>query len=74
MHNSAPLASVHPLEASSWGNIILNCCMVYTGSSSREIDAYRIEEREIDELDDNSCIAIIKMEKEIYNRRVALNE
>lgn len=73
-HNSAPLACVHPLEASSWGNFILNCCMVYTGSSSREIDAYRIEAREIDELDDNSCIAIIKMEKEIYNRRVTWNE
>ena len=73
-HNSAPLACVHPLEASSWGNFILNCCMVYTGSSSREIDTYRIEAREIDELDDNSCIAIIKMEKEIYNRRVTWNE
>lgn len=72
-YNSAPMASVYPLAPSSWTNILLNCCMVYTGSSSKEIDAYRVEEQEIDNLDDKSCITIIKMEKNIYNRKVTWN-
>lgn len=69
-YNTAPMALVHPLTPSSWINIILNCCTVYTGSSSKEINAYHVEEQEIDNLNDKSCIVIIKMENGIYNRKV----
>lgn len=69
-YNTAPMALVHPLAPSSWINIILNCCSVYTGSSSREVDTYHVEEQEIDNLNDKSCIVIIKMKSGIYNRKV----
>lgn len=69
-YNSAPLGTVSPLNPSSWKNIILNCCMIYTGSNSRQVDAYRVEEQEIDDLDDKSSIVIVKMKDHIYNRKV----
>ncbi len=69
-YNSAPLGSVNPLNLSSWKNIILNCCMIYTGSNSRQVDAYHIEEQEIDNLDDKSSVVIIRMRNGIYNRKV----
>ncbi len=69
-HNWAPMALVHPLEPSSWINIIMNCCTIHTGSSSKEIDTYHVEEQEIDSLDDQSSIVIIKMRTDIYHRKV----
>ena len=44
--------------------------MVYSGNSTKEVDTYRVEEHEIDNLDDKSCISIIKMSEYIYNRKV----
>ena len=44
--------------------------MVYSGNSSKEVDTYKVEEQEIENLDSRSCITIIKMDEYIYNRKV----
>ena len=69
-HNQAPLSSVYRLDPYSWTSIIFGHRMVYSGNSTKEVDTYRVEEHEIDNLDDKSCISILKMSEYIYNRKV----
>ena len=69
-HNQAPMSSVYRLDPYSWTSIIFGHRMVYSGNSTKEVDTYRVEEHEIDNLDDKSCISILKMSEYIYNRKV----
>lgn len=69
-HNQAPMSSVYRLDPYSWTNILFGRRMVYSGNSSKEVDTYRVEEQEIDNLDSRSCITIIKTNEYIYNRKV----
>ena len=69
-HNQAPMSSVYRLDPYSWTSIIFGHRMVYSGNSTKEVDTYRVEEQEIDNLDDKSCITILKMSEYIYNRKV----
>lgn len=69
-HNRAPMSSVYRLDPCSWTSIIFGHRMVYSGNSTKEVDTYRVEEQEIDNLDDKSCITILKMSEYIYNRKV----
>ena len=69
-HNQAPMSSVYRLDPYSWTSILFGRRMVYSGNSSKEVDTYRVEEQEIDNLDSKSCITIIKMDEYIYNRKV----
>ena len=64
------MSSVYRLDPCSWTSIIFGHRMVYSGNSTKEVDTYRVEEQEIDNLDDKSCITILKMSEYIYNRKV----
>lgn len=69
-HNQAPMSSVYRLNPYSWTSILFGRRMVYSGNSSKEVDTYKVEEQEIENLDSRSCITIIKMDEYIYNRKV----
>lgn len=69
-HNQAPMHSVYRLDTYSWTSILFGRKMVCSGNSFKEVDSYRVEEQQIDSLDERSCITIIKMQEYIYNRKV----
>ena len=69
-YSQAPMSSVYRLDPYSWTSILLGGTMVYSGNNSKEVDTYRVEDQEIDDLDSKSCITIIKMNEYIYNRKV----
>lgn len=68
--NKAPMASVRRLDPDSWTSFFFGNCMVDSGTSTREVDTYRVEEHEFNDLDDRSCIAILKMSEYTYTRKV----
>lgn len=68
--NIGPLSSVYRMEPSII-SLLIGRRLVRSGVSKKEIDSYRVEETEIDSLDDNSCITIIKMSESIYCKKVS---